>query len=229
MVNKKRGVFLGMLSYLNFPCSSFNFSLLNATKHLRANGYVVDGAAVTACPYIQAGRNAVVYEFLQTDCDTLIFLDDDMSWKPEDIVRLIETPGRVVAGAYRKKKDMVEYAVRIKTKDTIPLIRPDGCIAAHGVATGFLKIDRYVFTKLQQQYPELRYGLMFDYFPQGVQHHVWVGEDYAFCNLWTKTGGNIWVLPDIDFTHHGPDKDYHGNYHEFLKSLPGGIDSGDSK
>jgi hypothetical protein len=225
-MNKKRRIFLGTMSYLGFKCPSFNRSFLDGVKELRAQGYSVDGAAITGCSFVQAARNMVVHEFLAGTSDVVVFLDDDMSWKAKDLVRLVETPGKIVGGAYRLKKDEVEYAVETKAgKHGIPLTRPDGCILAWAVATGFMKIERCVFEKIQVKYPHLQYGKeMFDFFPQGVYDHIWVGEDYAFCRLWANMGGDIWTIPDIDFIHHGRKKDYSGNYHEYLKGLPGKLE-----
>ena len=222
-MNKKRRIFLGTMSYLNFPYPSFNRSFLRGVKELRTHGYSVDGTAVVGCSFVQAARNMVAHEYLKSNFDVLVFLDDDMSWRAKDLVRLVETPGEIVGGVYRTKQDKIDYAVKVKVgSHGIPLTRPDGCIAAWGVATGFMKIERHVFEKLQVRYPRLQYGEdMFDFFPQGVYDHVWVGEDYAFCRLWANMGNDIWAIPNIDFTHHTKDKQYSGNYHEYLKSLPG--------
>ena len=222
-MNTKRGIYLGLLSYNNFLCPSFNAALLNTVKTLRDYGYFVDGGVIVGCAYIQAGRNILVDQFRQSQCDTFVFLDDDLSWQPDDFIKLIETPGRVVAGAYRKKQDEIEYAVNSQIgKHGIPLTRSDGCILAKGVATGFLKIERSVFDVIEKATPQLQYGKFHDFFPQGVDNNIWVGEDYAFCNLWLNTGGKIWIVPDINLTHYSKNQGYPGNYHEYLMRLPGG-------
>jgi hypothetical protein len=165
----------------------------------------------------------------------MIFLDDDMSWKPADIIRLISTPGKIVAGMYPLKVDKEEmYPDGLNfNKAGYPIIRSDGCLSAWGAMTGFMKIEKSVFKTLIKAYPEQLYyakvndkptDIFYDFFPQGVFDKRWWGEDYSFCRLWIQTGGKIWILPDIDFTHYSfQDKEYHGNYHEFLKRLPGGV------
>jgi hypothetical protein len=79
---------------------------------------------------------------------------------------------------------------------------------------------------------------IYDLFPQGLDKKntmsdyiqplkssgVWIGEDFAFCDLWTNICGQIWVKPDITFTHYrfknNKYEAYRGNYHEYLKKLP---------
>jgi hypothetical protein len=61
-----------------------------------------------------------------------------------------------------------------------------------------------------------------DLFPQGLEDGQWVGEDYAFCRLWERMGGEIWVVPDMTLSHHGRGVEYSGNYHEYLMRQPTG-------
>jgi len=51
---------------------------------------------------------------------------------------------------------------------------------------------------------------------------VWWGEDYAFCRRWEERGGEAWLVPDLDLTHHSADKAYPGNFHTYLRQQPGG-------
>src|SRR4249919_2308531 len=57
------------------------------------------------CPYISAARATMLRKALDAKADAIVFLDYDMSWDEGDLLRLIDTPGEVVSGAYRFKVD----------------------------------------------------------------------------------------------------------------------------
>jgi hypothetical protein len=61
-----------------------------------------------------------------------------------------------------------------------------------------------------------------DLFNHGAHEGVWWGEDYAFSRNWLALGGELWIVPDLNLTHHGPDTVYPGNFHNFLRRQPGG-------
>lgn len=238
MVSRKtlRGVFLAIPLYRNPRCTPFFMSVKKAVKQLKLFGYTVYSGLVIRDSFVQRARNRLVKQFRDSPADTMVFLDDDLSWDAADIVRLILTPGEIVAGMYPLKTPGKEiYPSGINLKDGYPILRPDGCLSTWGTQAGFMKIERSVFDKLTKAHPEQMYcakvnnkptDVYYDFFPQGVYEERWWGEDYSFCRLWTDIGGKIWILPDINFIHYGmDDKEYKGNYHEFLTRLPGGINS----
>jgi len=72
-------------------------------------------------------------------------------------------------------------------------------------------------------YPALCFGpdrRAVDLFNHGAHQGVWWGEDYAFCRNWIDCGGAITLVPDLDITHHAPDRAYPGNFHQFLLRQP---------
>jgi hypothetical protein len=93
------------------------------------------------------------------------------------------------------------------------------------IGTGFMMIKRDVFTKFEAQYPELKYKpdhvgqANFDgsryihaYFDTIIDRQSarpeapgtserYLSEDYMFCQLWRKMGGDIWLCPWMK-THH---------------------------
>jgi len=190
--------------------------------------------------YVQTARNELVKAFLDSDCDSIFFLDDDISWHREDALKFLEMDDDIVAGVYPYKTKEEGYPVVIHTYDDgRPVIRRDGCIKGALVPGGFIRIKRQAIEKMVEAYPALKYSKPVDFdavelvdlFPQGVKNGRWVGEDYAFCELWTALGGEIIVVPDIDFIHHGevtnPEglpvmTEFKGNYHRFLLRQPGG-------
>lgn len=178
-------------------------------------------------PYISQARNVMLRKALDAKAEQIIFLDHDISFPPDALLRLIQTEGDVVAGTYRFKKDEEEYMGMMQGgKHGTPLVRADGCILAHWVPAGFLKVTADAIDKFITAYPHLCYGRKYaphvDLFNHGAHNGVWYGEDYAFSRNWNDCGGKIWVIPDIEITHHTPEQAYPGNFHMWLRKQPGG-------
>lgn len=189
-----------------------------------------DDAMVTeiGCPYISGARATMLRKALDAGADVIVFIDHDLSWSPDALLKLIETKGDVVAGIYRfKTPDDERYMGVLDDDDGAPRVRDDGCIKATRVPAGFLKITKGAVNRFMQAYPALTYGeqyhLSVDLFNHGAHNGQWWGEDYAFSRNWLACGGEIWIRPDIDLHHHTADAVYEGNYHQFLMRQPGGI------
>lgn len=184
------------------------------------------------CPYISAARSAMLRKALDAKADVIVFIDHDVAWEPADLLRLIETEGDVVAGTYRFKKDEEEYMGSLfPGEDGAPIVREDGCLQAHSIPAGFLKITRACVNRLIEAYPELTYGEKcaphIDLFNHGAYQGVWYGEDYAFARRWRECGGEVWIIPNLNIDHHTKEKAYKGNFHEFLLRQPGGSEHKD--
>ena len=110
------------------------------------------------CPYISGARATMLRKALDAGGDTIVFIDHDMSWRPDDLVKLIQTEGEVIAGLYRFKTDEVRYMGVLDDLDGQVQVRGDGCIKATRVPAGFLKITRKAVNRFMQAYPHLMYG-----------------------------------------------------------------------
>lgn len=176
-------------------------------------------------PYISAARAAMLRKALDAGADMIVFLDHDLSWKPADLLKLVQTPGDVVAGLYRFKKDEEEYMGAVVTDaQNIPQGRAsDGALSGFRVPAGFLKITKEAVNRFMEHYPELVYGPYYypsvDLFNHGACERLWYGEDYAFSRRWLGTGERIWIVPDLDIDHHSHDNTYPGNFHKFMLAL----------
>lgn len=179
-------------------------------------------------PYISGARATMLRKALDAKADEIVFIDHDLSWRPEDLLRLLDTPGDVVAGFYRFKSNDISYMGTIYTDASDrPLVRPDGCIRAKLVPGGFLKVTKEAVDRFMEAYPDLCYGPRHapsvDLFNHGARNGLWHGEDYAFSRRWEEAGGDLWMVPDLDLTHHGADGTaYPGNMHQYLMRQPGG-------
>lgn len=178
--------------------------------------------------YISVARSIMLTKALDADADVVVFLDHDVSFGEPDLLTLLETPGDVVAGTYRYKKDEPEFMGVALTDDKgVPLTRADGCVEMKCIPAGFLKVTRAAVDRFKAAYPNLIFGRnagkeYVDLFNHGAHNDVWFGEDYAFSRNWNALGGSIWVIPTLQLAHHDGDKAYGGTYHDHLLALPGG-------
>lgn len=207
-------------------------AIAGSVEALDAAGYDHYMVTEIGCPYIGAARATMLRKAMDVKADVVIFIDHDVSWKATDLVKLIETEGDVVAGLYRFKTpgDVRYMGVLDDDQNGMPRVRDDGAIKATLVPAGFLKVTRNAVNRFMQAYPELVYGEAsnpsVDLFNHGAHKGAWWGEDYAFCRNWREAGGEIWIVPDLDITHHSKEEDFPGNYHQFLLRQPGGAMEG---
>ena len=189
----------------------------------------IDHAKVdrTGDSYISHARAFMLKQALEADADAVVFIDDDLSWEPSALLKIIQHPGDVVAGDYRFKDEKEEYMGKVLAdRDGRPVIRDDGTLRAHAVPAGFLKVSRSAVERFRAAYPELVFGPdkeFVDLFNHGAHEGLWWGEDYAFSRRWIDLGGEIYLIPDLDITHHLRDgRSFPGNLHRFLMRQPGG-------
>ena len=178
-------------------------------------------------PYISAARATMLRKALDAKAGIVVFIDHDLSWRPADMLKLIQTEGDVVGGTYRFKADEVSYMGTIhSTPDGTPAVRADGAIKARLLPAGFLKVTAAAVDRFMAFYPDLCYGekyrLSVDLFNHGAHKGAWWGEDYAFCRRWEEMGEDAWLVPDLQLDHHSTDRSYPGNFHMYLRQQPGG-------
>ena len=178
-------------------------------------------------PYISAARATMLRKALDAKADIVVFIDHDLSWRPADMLKLVQTEGDVVGGTYRFKADEVSYMGTIhSTHGGTPVVRSDGAIKARLLPAGFLKVTTAAVDRFMTAYPDLCYGekyrLSVDLFNHGAHKGVWWGEDYAFCRRWEEMGEDAWLVPDLQLDHHSVDRSYPGNFHMYMRQQPGG-------
>lgn len=207
---------------------------------LEASVPVLDSAGIehqivfeVGCPYISGARATMTRKALDAKADVIIYLDHDVSWEPQDLMKLINTEGDVVAGTYRIKHEPEDYMAVLFVDDKArPIVRKDGCVKAKLVPAGFLKITKEGINRFMYHYPELTFGPLFnqsvDLFNHGavLGDRIWWGEDYCFAQRWNDKCGDLWLIPDLNITHHNSEgKAFPGNFHQYLLRAPGGSES----
>jgi hypothetical protein len=212
------------------PHAAYLAALEASIPALDAAGIEHSTAFEVGCPYISSAMATLARRALDTMPDALVFLDDDMSWTPESLVRLIQCKEDVVGGTYRFRKEAVEYMGCLVTDDAgRPLVGKDGMVIPKWMPSGFLKVTAHAIDKFMKAYPDLNCGPAYhptpDLFNHGAHEGIWYGQDYAFCRRYAEKCGPIWLIPDLDINHHQGDMVFPGNFHQYLLGCPGGSSS----
>ncbi len=123
---------------------------------------------------ITRGRNALVHQFLKTDCTHLFFIDADIRFNPGDVFPMLDADKDIICGIYPKKEinwygvskavdagvspdelkwhtgSFVVNLVGYSGEVTVPVNEP---VEIWNGGTGFMIIKREVFEKLADQVP----------------------------------------------------------------------------
>ena len=158
---------------------------------------------------IADARNKLVARFLASACSDLVFVDADLSWSPEDLLRLASFDVPFVAGVYqRKSRAKTDFAVKFGATIGMDARR---LMAVERVGTGFMRLRRDCLEKMVAAHPALRLENpkdpadtnFFALFDTAIVDGQFVGEDFTFCDRWRALGGQVLIDPAMNFGHHG--------------------------
>ena len=167
-------LFIATPMYGGLCIGGYTEGLLNCVQTFMKNrmqmyyGYMMNESLITRA------RNTLAYDFLDTDATHLMFIDADITFNPEDIVRMVNADKDIICGLYPKKEinwNTVAQAVKsgVEYKD-LPnytgsfVVNPVGGAAEvkgnlnepmeiDNGGTGFMLIKRNVFEVLKDKVP----------------------------------------------------------------------------
>ena len=222
--------FGGQISIV-FAASLFKLQALARTyRGLNLKILFKDGDAL-----ITRARASLVSQFLDDpDATHLLFIDADIGFEPDQVLRLIECGADMCAAVYPIKRidwahvrSVVEAgrpnpgAAAMKyvfeVDDPNAVVEKSGFIRVRYAGTGFLLIRRRAILRMCAQYPQLRFARdhstdaattssnRFALFECMISEDgTYLSEDFAFCKRWTDMGGEIWADLRSKLQHAGP-------------------------
>lgn len=196
-------VMLATTSYDNCDCS-YTFSIARSREALTAAGiqsayYLLQGNC-----HVDDARNAVVRDFLESDCTEMVFLDADVSWEPDTLVALCQIDKDLVGGVYPYRRESDEETMPVRH---LPEVKVEGdLIEVEGLPTGFMKIKRGLLERMAETAKHYLkdegkpHPVIFerDYFGGGRR-----GGDIRFCMVWREMGGKVYAAPELRLGHCG--------------------------
>lgn len=146
--------------------------------------------------YLDIAREVCLTKAIATKSDYLVFVDTDMRFPPDALVKLLSHGKDIIGGLYHEKRFPLVSTVKITdANDGLVIAKeiPDEPFQCAAIGTGFMaiKIDRLI----QCMAPPC-----FSYSSQGGQ---FMGEDVAFCRRARKAGLEVWCDPTIPLQHIG--------------------------
>lgn len=193
----KRTVLIATPAYGGMVTTAYMQSVLDAAATLPDDGISIATLLHHGESLVTRARNHCVSRFLESGCTDLLFIDADIDFAPENILRLVRSEHDVAAAPYPLKKVGAGTVV-----NAIGPIEDDGFCPAEEAGTGFMLIRRPVIEEMIQRYGMLAYWTdqhgepgrkAYALFDTSLHMERYLSEDYTFCRRWRKLGGKIMV------------------------------------
>lgn len=136
------------------------FALANLAPTAAKYGVEIHLTQVSGCSIITKARNALVGNFMRSDCTDLLFIDADVVVNADDILRLLalSTNKDVTAGIYtRRASDRKFFLDFFLDEDNQLIFDENGMVQVLHIGTGFMMIRRHVLEKMIAAHPEWAY------------------------------------------------------------------------
>lgn len=180
---------------------------------------------------IHRSRNELLAYFLASDFTDCLFIDDDMQWRPQDVVRLLASDKPVIGGVGRKRcpepnSDPRVWCWRPMVEDGKVKQEGMGEVEVLGLGAAFMLINKGVLVDMLEAHPEWKIGSPHDW-PDAIKPYhyevfrpeqhgpTFISEDYVFCNRVREHGERVFVDPTISLGHVGS-FNFRGSVEEML-------------
>jgi hypothetical protein len=224
------------------PCFGGQISVLYAASLFKLQQLIRSYSGLTLKVLFKDGdalitraRASLLSQFLEDEAAThLLFLDADIGFEAEQVLRLIQCGAEMCAAVYPVKR--IDWD---KVKQTIETARPDpaaaalryvfevddpsaviekaGFVKVRYAGTGFFMMRRDAVERMCARYPQLHYkrdhsidaatisDKRYALFECMIaEDGTYLSEDFAFCRRWTDMGGEIWADLKSTLCHVGP-------------------------
>lgn len=218
----------GRKLFVALPAYDFKVSLKLAISLARLaqiapqHGIDIQIGSICGCSVVSRARNLLAKDLLESECTDLLFIDSDINFHPDDVLRLLawasDPKKGIVAGVPRVRDTRPVYIMDLDYDENNELtMNGMGLVRAKRVATAFMLVRRSVFEKLVAAHPEWEYfdsrsnrtlSAIFDF---KVTPEGYMGEDFLFCDRAREQGFEVWVDPTIKLGHMGV-QEYQGDF-----------------
>ncbi len=202
--------------YIATPCyggkvnSTYASSLAQTYVELMNNGHGVRDRLNAANTRLDFARNNLVSEFMESDADYMLCIDNDLGWGAKAVTLLLSHDVDFVCGIYPKRTSNVFEYTPVWNENGKMQQTESKLLKMERVPAGFMLLKREAIQKMIDHFPELFYEPQMEGLSSGyalfsaelIDKKVW-GEDFMFCKRAIEAGLEIWADPRIEFDHDG--------------------------
>ena len=229
---KKRKIWLSIPCYSGRPTLGTVKSLIHDMFRIvmRGDEVFIDDTIGHADIYLCRAQR--VANFLaDKDATDLVFIDDDVQWEPNGLQMLLNHDVDLVAAAYPKREEPLQFMFR-SALDHGGALKGDagtGLVEVEGMPGGFMRMRRGMLERMWDHYkptlgqtdkkmPQGECVRLFDpYWMDTNLGRMVLSEDYAFCQRWRDIGGTVYMDVSIATGHVGT-KVYAGRLGDFVEA-----------
>jgi len=177
---------------------------LCAERQIDCNFLVTEGESL-----VTRARNNLVATFMQTEYQTLAFIDADVEIAAKDFLKLLELDGIRGAAVNMKRPDFAEcLACFAEGGQSKRADMPAEPFPVQYLGSAVLFMDRPELERLYYEYPDRAYedeivGPGIALFEQIIVDETYLSEDFGFCQLLHEQKIPIICHPDVIVTHYG--------------------------
>jgi len=225
----KPRIFIAMPCYDSVKINTM-LSIFQLIQFLGKGGIEI-GINTIKTPLVHQGRNYLTSAFLTTTYTHLLFIDSDVGFGPEAVLRMIMAKKDITCTPYRVKNENTEqhiYTVEFKDPKNITVL-PGGLVEIEAGPTGLMLIKREVFEKIIKNRPDLKiknrvspesdksHKFYYNFFNFAFEEGYTMGEDVSFCKLARDNDFKLYANIESSTTHHGSFA-WKGMFGESMKS-----------
>lgn len=210
------GIMIGLPAAGGIVSEKTTLGLFNLGKLLVRSQIDHGLLTLTNSSLITQARSKIANFFINnTQLEYLFFLDSDIGFDPNDVLKLISHRAPIVTGAYPMKILPERYCINVVQ----PEQRHGDLLKIEGNGMGFCLIHRQVFLDIARANPNLRYvpsdyhsdtphtqeefKNSFHYFAEHKKGDGFMSEDKAFFHRAREVGYDIWLDTTIRLNHTG--------------------------
>ena len=222
---------IGTPMYGGMCTSEYTDSLLKLSESCNKSDVKLTTIFLGNESLIQRGRNTIAHHFMNIpDATHLMFIDADIKFRVDDIVRMIRADKELIIGPVALKgynweeirmaalagEDNIGRTGGVFNINTLPGIEMENEDTPFEIEHGgnaFMLIRRDCLQALEPQTPIYTNGgrslpdgvEIKDYFRVEINkdtNHL-LSEDYFFCHSYRQIGGKVWCAPWVETGHFG--------------------------
>lgn len=190
--------------------------LFSNKKHHYTWGPVRGDASIA-----RSRSRAASHFLLNTDLDILLFIDDDIIFKEEDVTKLIDNvvSRKLICGGMYVQKETLDRTVALEDNQTIVFSKESKPEKVLAVSTGFMAIHREVLERMVKavkpdgdpMFPLCHKDASWKFYPffsfepikKADGNWIYGSEDWTFCLKAKQLGIDTWLDPSLFLGHKG--------------------------